>query len=132
MAPKTISDFRLSTARKLRETATEPERLLWKALKRIPMEGSHFRRQAPIGRYFADFLCPAARLIVELDGEQHGFEANRQHDEIRTLWLEGEGYRVLRFWNGEVRDNLDGVIETIYAALYGGLNQPARPFRSGD
>jgi len=62
------TSIRRAAAKKLRANATPHERILWRALKEVPIEGSHFRRQAPIGRYVVDFLCPAKRLIVELDG----------------------------------------------------------------
>ena len=74
---------------------------------------AHFRHQVPLGPYYADFASHAARLIIEVDGSQHGEE----RDAARTHFLEGEGYRVLRFWNNEVLGNLDGVLRTIAAAL---------------
>jgi very-short-patch-repair endonuclease len=111
------ADPRTSRARALRREATPAERRLWAQLKQIDISGSHFRRQAPIGPYFADFACHRTRLVVEVDGEQHGFDAGRRHDSVRTRFLEAQGYRVLRFWNAEVVDNLDGVVETICAAL---------------
>jgi very-short-patch-repair endonuclease len=86
------------------------------------MLGTHFRRQVPIGPYVADFACMAARLIVEVDGSQHGSEAGTQKDAQRTQWLEQEGYRVLRFWNNEVMRNIKGVLEAIHVALYGSLD----------
>jgi hypothetical protein len=73
----------------------------------------------PIGRFIVDFACMATRLIVEVDGSQHGEVAGASHDRERTQWLEAEGYRVLRFWNNEVIRNGQGVMEAIYAALYG-------------
>src|SRR4051794_26230792 len=99
-----IDRFRRATAKRLRSTATEAEQMLWRALKRIPIYGSHFRRQVPIGRYGADFGCLKARLLIELDGGQHSRDDVADRDEARTRWLEGEGYRVLRFWNAELSD----------------------------
>jgi very-short-patch-repair endonuclease len=96
---------------------TEPERKLWRELKRLPVAASHWRRQAPIGPFAADFVCHAARLIVEVDGAQHGFESERRRDAERTLYLEAAGYRVLRFWNHEVLKERQVVMDTIYAAL---------------
>ena len=81
--------------------------------------GTHFRRQVPIGPYVADFACLASRLLIELDGSQHGDRANKAKDDKRTRWLELEGYRVIRFWNNDIAENLDGVLDTIHAALYG-------------
>ncbi|MBV8055696.1 MAG: DUF559 domain-containing protein [Deltaproteobacteria bacterium] len=66
-----------------------------------------------MGSYIADFFCLDARLVIELDGSQHGEERERQADERRTEYLESQGYQVLRFWNEEVLDNVDGVLETI-------------------
>ena len=89
------------------------------------MEGSHFRRQVPIGPYVADFACMAAHLIVEVDGSQHGTEEGQTRDEVRTKWLEQEGFRVLRFWNNDITNQTEGVLESIYAALYGSPNAPS-------
>jgi len=77
------------------------------------LDSAKFRRQHEIGSYIADFFCLDARLVIELDGSQHGEERERQADERRTEYLENQGYRVLRFWNQEVLDNIDGVLETI-------------------
>ncbi|MBP0580069.1 endonuclease domain-containing protein [Labrys sp. LIt4] len=122
MKARSLDRFRLANARRLREQATDPERILWHHLERIPIYGTHFRRQAPIDRYVVDFASHKAGLIIELDGEQHGFDQNRPHDTRRTAFLESQGYRVIRFWNHELRSNLEGVLDTIYATLYGDLN----------
>jgi very-short-patch-repair endonuclease len=111
------SDPRTDRARTLRREATPFERALWRALRVLDLPGGHFRRQAPIGPYFADFAHHGARLVVELDGAQHGHEAGARRDAARSAYLEAAGYRVLRFWNHEVHGNLDGVVETILAAL---------------
>jgi len=71
----------------------------------------------------------ASRLIVELDGSQHGEEPVKTRDDDRTRWLEAEGYRVLRFWNKDIVENLNGVLETIYAALYGSRDTDASPLK---
>ncbi len=107
------SDPRTANARRLRRDATPVERRLWIALRQLDLPSGHFRRQAPIGPYFADFAHHGLRLVVELDGEQHGYEAEQRRDAARTAYMERAGYRVLRFWNNEVRENLDGVVETI-------------------
>jgi very-short-patch-repair endonuclease len=65
-----------------------------------------------------DFVCHSAKLVVEVDGAQHGFDPNAAADLIRTRWLESQGYRVLRFWNRDVLNDIDVVLDTIYAALY--------------
>jgi len=83
------------------------------------MQGTHFRRQVPIGSYVVDFACMTARLIIELDGSHHADDPQRSRDAARTRWLETEGYRVIRFWNNDLTDNPDGVLDAIRAALYG-------------
>ncbi|WP_170316013.1 endonuclease domain-containing protein [Microvirga calopogonii] len=129
-----IDRFRRERARKLRSNATEPEQNLWRALKAIPVYGSHFRRQVSIGPYVADFACLKARLVIELDGGHHSQDDVAAKDEARTQWLEKEGYRVVRFWNAELSQNMPGVLDSIYAALYGSpqaeavaLPTPPRP-----
>ncbi len=114
-ATSTRADVRTSRARRLRNEATPAEKSLWRQLRQVDIDG-HFRRQAPIGPYFADFAHHRLRLVIELDGEQHGSSAGIARDQGRTAYLEASGYRVLRFWNHEVRDNLHGVIETILSA----------------
>ncbi|MGB6539381.1 MAG: endonuclease domain-containing protein, partial [Xanthobacteraceae bacterium] len=121
--------FRRASARRLRAKATETEVLLWKRLRTIETEGTHFRRQVPIGPYVADFACLAARLVIELDGSQHNTEGRRVKDQVRTRWLESERYRVIRFWNNDLAHNIDGVLETVYAALYGSRDAESRPLK---
>jgi len=105
----------LSRARMLRVNQTEMERKLWGALRAKRLAGLKFARQRPVGPYIADFLCADARLIVELDGDQHGGDGVIR-DARRTAVLETFGYRVIRFWNFEVQDNFDGVLEGILVA----------------
>ena len=97
----------------LRREATDAERLLWSVLRNRHLGGYKFRFQSSIGPYVVDFLCVEAMLVVEVDGSQH----NEGVDAERTGFLEGRGYRVLRFWNTEVLQNLDGVAEVILAAV---------------
>lgn len=101
-------------ARGLRRNATHAEKRLWRAL-REQLPHAKFRRQVPHGPYFADFLSFAAKLIVEVDGGQHA-EAT-QYDSARTRYLEAQGYRVVRFWNNEVLENMDGVLTVIAGHL---------------
>jgi len=84
-------------------------------LRRKQIESRRFRRQVPLGPYVADFVCFDERLIIEVDGGQHADRVAR--DSERTVWLEAQGYRVLRFWNNDVLSNTDGVIEAIRVAL---------------
>jgi very-short-patch-repair endonuclease len=114
--------FRLGTARRLRANETDAEQRLWRHLDRVPLLRTHFRRQAPIGPYVVDFACLSAKLLVEVDGPSHTEPGASERDHARTCWLESEGYRILRFWNHEVFENIDGVLDTIYAALYGSLD----------
>jgi very-short-patch-repair endonuclease len=104
----------VTRARALRLGATSAERRLWLAL-REGLPEARFRRQVPIGPYIVDFCSHAARLVIEVDGSQHQGAAG--YDAARTRFLEGEGYRVLRFWNNEVAESLDGVLTAILAAL---------------
>jgi len=103
-------------AKSLRANATDAERILWSILCRKQLAALRFRRQQPIGPYVVDFFCPSAKLIVELDGGQHGRDETAAYDENRTRFLESKGYRVLRFWNGEVAKERDSVAEAIYRA----------------
>jgi very-short-patch-repair endonuclease len=93
---------------------TDAERKLWSALRNRQVEGAKFRRQQPIGPFIADFVCQEHRLIVEADGGQH---SGSIADDRRTGFLEGKGYRVLRFWNNDILSNFDGVVQVIAAAL---------------
>jgi very-short-patch-repair endonuclease len=100
-------------ARKLRHDMTDAERKLWSRMRAHQL-GAHFRRQAPLGSYVLDFACFSARLVVEVDGGQH---ADSEKDRVRDAWLQAQGFQVLRFWNNDVLQNIDGVLETIMAKL---------------
>jgi primosomal protein N' (replication factor Y) len=104
----------IPNARALRVNQTDAEKRLWTYLRNRAFFGFKFRRQMSVGPYIADFLCPARSLIIELDGGQH---ADSLRDAQRTAWLEGEGYRVIRFWNNDVLANTEGVLTQIHAAL---------------
>jgi very-short-patch-repair endonuclease len=106
-------------ASQLRKEATDAERLLWGSLRNRRLIGHKFRFQATIEPFVVDFLCIEARLIIEIDGSQH----NADVDAGRTHFLQSRGYRILRFWNNEVLENFDGVVEVIMATLETG----ARP-----
>jgi len=110
-------DARVPRARRLRRNVTDAEQKLWRHLKRVSLPQSHFRRQATVGPYFADFACHEARLVIEVDGGQHNDEAYSAADAARTVYLSSQGYRVLRFWNNDVLENIDGVLSAIYEAL---------------
>jgi very-short-patch-repair endonuclease len=105
-------------AKAMRRAMTEPERRLWWTLRhRLPLSGTHFRRQVVIGRAIADFACIATRIIVEVDGDQHGADCTQAYDARRTASLEALGWRVLRFSNAQVMRERDDVLETILAAV---------------
>ena len=123
------TSIRRAAAKKLRANTTPHERILWRALKELPMEGSHFRRQAPIGRYVVDFVCPAKHLIIEIDGGHHNEDDTAERDRDRQLWLESEGYRVIRFWNSEITGDLNSVMERIYVELYGSREAEVGPLK---
>ncbi|KPQ10575.1 MAG: hypothetical protein HLUCCO17_10950 [Saliniramus fredricksonii] len=108
-------------ARAMRKQPTEAERKLWWHLRRrIVLHGTYFRRQVPLGRYIVDFCCLKARLVVEVDGGQHTQDSIARYDAARTHELEGQGFTVLRFSNTQVLQEIDTVIETIYAHLAAG------------
>src|SRR5262245_38944796 len=100
-----VEPIRRARAGRLRANATGAEQLLSKRLRTIKIDGSHFRRQVPIGPYVVDFACRAARLVIEFDGSGHSIDARQVKDDRRTRWLEAEGYRVIRFWNNDLRQN---------------------------
>ncbi|MFZ0421710.1 MAG: DUF559 domain-containing protein [Xanthobacteraceae bacterium] len=103
-------------ARAMRSSPTKAEQKLWWHLRhRLALSDSHFRRQVHLGRYIVDFASHQLRIVVEIDGGQHAVRVNL--DATRTKFLESEGYRVLRFWNNEVLENIDGVLETIQSAI---------------
>jgi len=102
-------------ARTLRPNITDAERQDWQILRAQQMKGHKFRRQVPIGRYIADFVCHEARLILEIDGGQHDRSSPQEAE--RNGFLQNQGHRILRFWNNEVLANLDGVHATIAGEL---------------
>jgi len=103
-------------ARALRKRLTPQEAKLWVKLRELKPLGFHFRRQAPIGPYIVDFTSFRYRLVVEIDGGQHGMDIGLRSDLKRDAFLQSRGFRVLRFWNSDVDRNLSGVVETILRA----------------
>ncbi|HEY0854310.1 MAG TPA: DUF559 domain-containing protein [Devosia sp.] len=104
-------------ARKLRVQMTDAERRFWNLVRNRSFDGLKFVRQYPVGPFIADFACRERKLIVELDGSQHVAEAT--YDERRTIFINSEGYSVLRFWNNEVLTELAGVHQMLQAVLAG-------------
>src|SRR6476646_9145829 len=107
----------IGRARNLRTHATDAERKLWYKLRELKALGYHFRRQVPFRSYILDFVEHSAKLVIELDGGQHGEDAHRSRDEIRDSALRSEGYRVMRFWNADVLTDADLVTEYLLAEL---------------
>ncbi|MCW5692817.1 MAG: DUF559 domain-containing protein [Pseudolabrys sp.] len=114
---KRKADRRVPRARSLRRDMTEAEHRLWWHLRRLRVGEGHFRRQATIGPYFADFAHHQARLVIELDGSAHMEAQTAAKDSARTRYLATLGYEVLRFWNTDVLTNTEGVMTLIHEAL---------------
>jgi very-short-patch-repair endonuclease len=106
-----------ANARALRRNSTDAERILWSELRGSRLNGTSFRRQVPIERYIADFVCHAAKLVIELDGGQHFSDEGERTDMKRSAVLEAKGFKVLRFGNHDVMTNRAGVLETIAGAV---------------
>ena len=102
-------------ARRLRREDTKAEALFWREVRGRHLGGYKFRRQVSIGNYFADFVCESAKLIVEFDGDQHA--EMLEEDASRTAELEKHGYRVIRFWNGDLFENFDRVMDEVLQEL---------------
>jgi very-short-patch-repair endonuclease len=105
-----------SRAQALRRKPTDAERKMWWLLRSMKPLGMHFRRQAPIGRYIADFAWHSGKIVIELDGSQHA-DARKDYDLRRTAWLQSQGYCVLRFWNNDVLKSPQSIGEAILAAV---------------
>lgn len=104
-----------SNARLLRKNQTNVEHLLWQKLRNRQILNFKFRRQFPIDPFIVDFCCLELKLIIELDGSQHFEQAI--YDEERSLYLEQRGFKVIRFWNNEVIENTEGVLEKVYGVI---------------
>ena len=105
------------TARALRKNQTIAEKRLWQHLRSLRAQGFHFRRQAPIDGFIVDFACFSHRLIIEVDGIQHDTDEGRRKDSARDAHLAWQGFTLLRFRNGDVAQNVDGVIAAVLASL---------------
>ncbi len=115
----------IATARKLRRNQTDAEFKLWLHLRNRRLSGLKFRRQVPVSGFIADFLCEEAKLIVEVDGGQHAESAS---DPARTAALQAAGFEVLRFWNNDVLQNVEGVLARILEAAHvAGHAEEVRP-----
>jgi len=131
--PETFVQYRShlkGLSRSLRQEVTDVERLLWSRVRRKQLAGYQFYRQKPIGPYIVDFYCSRKQLVIELDGGQHYSEEGEADDRERDAYLRAHGFRVLRFSNREVLDELDRVIEVIYRFL-ATENPPLPSFAKG-
>src|SRR6478672_13552053 len=108
-----VSERQRGRARSLRRTMTRAETLLWRYLKAHRIDDLGIRRQVPIGNYIADFVCHTARIVIELNGETHDFEARQELDRRREAWFASQGFAVLRFTNQDVMKSLEGVVTVI-------------------
>ena len=107
----------ITIARKLRKNQTPQEGKLWAFLKDRRLKNVKFRRQHPIGNYIVDFFCEEKRLIIEVDGGQHNEQIHYEKDQIRDKFLKNQGYIIVRFWNNDIDENLDGVLNRIIEQL---------------
>lgn len=110
-------DNKIDLARILRKNLTPQERTLWNLLRNSNLKNYKFRRQHPIGNYIVDFVCIEKFLIIELDGGQHNQERDKIYDEERTKYLNSRGFKVIRYWNNDIDNNLAGVYEDLVKYL---------------
>jgi very-short-patch-repair endonuclease len=104
----------VNRARLLRKKATDPERILWRHLRNRKFAGYKFPRQHPLDSYVVDFYCPAAKLAIELDGRGHNYHVGQIRDRARSEFLARKGMVALRFWNHQIRLELDSVLRAIW------------------
>ena len=107
----------IQRARTLRKNMTKQERILWQFLRKKSINNLKFRRQYPIGKYIVDFICNENKIIIEIDGGQHNEVKNIAYDKERTKYLESKGYKVIRFWNNDIDNNIEGVYQEILKFL---------------
>ena len=124
MTIRRVNPVTTTRARSLRSAMTDAERLLWYAIRGKQLNNHRFRRQHPIGNYIVDFACLKQNIVIELDGGQH--QDQFEYDERRSAYLQAHGWQVLRFWNNDVLNNLDGVLAVIADKLTNTpLSQPS-------
>ncbi len=112
-------DEKFIKARNLRHEQTKQEKIIWSILRNRQFYGLRFKRQVPIGAYIVDFCCNEKKIILEIDGGQHNEPSNITYDKQRTAFLEAEGYKVIRFWNNDIDNNLDGVYKRLQNEIVG-------------
>jgi very-short-patch-repair endonuclease len=135
MPHASVSEQQRGRAKSLRRTMTRAETLLWRYIKAGYVDGLQFRRQTPMGAYIVDFVCHAAKLVIEVDGSTHDFEQRLRCDQVRDRWLASRGYAVLRFTNNDVLSSLEGVVtvirETVSARMRGTPPSLSLPRKGG-
>jgi len=109
----------INIAKNLRKSSTKAEKILWKYLRQKQLDGYKFRRQQPIGDY----------IVIEINGGQHAIEKNKDQDSQRDKWLNIQGFEILRFWNNEVFENIEGILEVIRRRLLSPSPNPSRKGR---
>lgn len=117
----------IGRARELRKSMTRYEVKLWLRLRELKAQGFRFRRQVPLEKWILDFTCMANRIVVEVDGNQHGFAEQLRKDSVRDAYLKEAGFTVLRFGNDEIWENIEGVVATVFghrAKFVALLNEP--------
>jgi 5-methyltetrahydrofolate--homocysteine methyltransferase len=102
-----------AAAKELRKRQTKAEKTLWLRLRDNQINGAKFRRQEPIGSFIVDFVCYNSKLIIEVDGSVHKAVETKTNDIYRNQWLKSEGFKVLRFWNSKILNDLDNVVNKI-------------------
>lgn len=112
-----MNEFYKEKSRELRNNMTKQERKFWNIVRNRKFYGYRFLRQVVIGNYIVDFVCKSEFIVVEIDGGQHNFIDNINNDNLRTEYLESMGYRVLRFWNNDIDNNIEGVYEEMKKAF---------------
>ena len=122
MTRSLISAKTRKRARSLRREMTKAERIMWNLLREFRRDGAHFRREAPIGPYFADIAWLSARIVIEVDGDSHETAAGKAHDRTRDAFLRGEGFQVVRFDNSDLLNSIDHLHARIAALLAPHLN----------
>ncbi|MGH9443984.1 MAG: endonuclease domain-containing protein [Thermoanaerobaculia bacterium] len=114
-------------SRRLRRDQTSAEEVMWKVLRGRRFKELKFRRQHPMGPFVVDFFCPELNLAIELDGGGHATDQSVEQDRARTIWLERKGIRELRFWNSDVDQNLEGILEKLAVETTGAPSPAAAP-----
>ena len=115
-------DDKFIKARNLRREQTPQEKIIWSIIRNRQFYGLKFKRQVPIGKYIADFCCNEKKIIIEIDGGQHNEPQNIEYDNKRTEFMESEGYKVIRLWNNDINNNLEGVYKKIQIEFLGILS----------